>query len=93
MLNWNQDAAPSFAKVENGALVRLSTMLPEFDESTRDLRALALADRVAAGWYEVADCPAPNTAESPFGPTPVPTAYTLGPVNTGAGTVSLLKAA
>lgn len=89
MLNWNLDAAPSFAKVENAALVRLSTMLPEFDETTRDLRTLALADRVAAGWYEVASCPEPNTVDSPFGPMAVPTAYTLGAVNAVAGTVTL----
>jgi hypothetical protein len=84
---WKNPAAPTFAKLVNGAVVRLSTELPEFDEETAGLHDLSVADRVTAGWYAVAahDFPAPD----PFVFEIIPVSYELTSSDDRTGAVVL----
>ena len=58
-ITWQRAEAPGFAKIGDGQLLRLSTELPAFDDKTQGLQSLSLADRIAAGWYQVT-CEAPG---------------------------------
>jgi len=84
---WVNYTKPTFAKIVSGELVRLSTVLPPFDEETAGLRDLNTADRVAAGWYQISACPDQNED----GDTAAPTEYLLSGTDAGAGTCTLTK--
>lgn len=87
---WKNPTAPSFAKLVDGEVVRLSTELPEFDEDTMGLHDLSVVDRVTAGWYAVAahDFPAPD----PFVFEIIPVSYELTSSDDKAGVVVLSPA-
>lgn len=87
---WKTTDGPKWAKLRDGAILRLSSMLPAFDEETQGLRDLELPARVAAGWFEVTSATAPNIDGNGDA---LPTVYDVASTDTGAGTVTLDKAA
>lgn len=85
-IEWDKEQAPAFAKIVNDELVRLSTMLPEFDEKTKGLRSLSLAARIAAGWYSVV---APNPDFDENAPSLPRAFYTLASFDAKTGIAAL----
>ena len=92
-IEWGIDTLPGYLQIQDGELVRLSTVLPAFDSENSNLHGLTPSQLIAAGWYIVSECPPPNTfgGDGPQADMVLLTMYALDAYDPETGLAQLIK--